>query len=120
MLAMKEDDVTKMLAASVHLGDSNVNFQMQQYVYKVRNNGRRLNRSIRYIRNPLLLDSSGTAIINLRKTWEKLLLAARVIAAIENPSDICILSNRLYGQVSKHFVCTLMCIRSEAMYLLVL
>lgn len=78
MLAMKEDDVTKMLAAGVHLGDSNVNFQMQQYVYKVRNNG--------------------TAIINLRKTWEKLLLAARVIAAIENPSDICILSNRLFGQ----------------------
>ena len=40
VLAMKEDDVTKMLAAGVHLGDSNVNFQMQQYVYKVRNNGR--------------------------------------------------------------------------------
>lgn len=43
VLAMKEDDVTKMLAAGVHLGDSNVNFQMQQYVYKVRNNGRCLN-----------------------------------------------------------------------------
>ena len=53
----------------------------------------------------MFLGSAGTAIINLRKTWEKLLLAARVIAAIENPSDICILSNRLYGQVSKQFVC---------------
>lgn len=32
------------------------------------------------------------------KTWEKLLLAARVIAAIENPADICVISARPYGQ----------------------
>ena len=44
--------------------------------------------------------SSGTAIINLKKTWEKILLAARVIAAIENPADVCVLSNRTFGQVS--------------------
>ena len=43
----------------------------------------------------------GIPIFNLRKTWEKLLLAARVIAAIENPSDVCVLSNRQYGQVLK-------------------
>lgn len=42
----------------------------------------------------------GVAIIHLRKMWEKLLLAARVIAAIENPADICVLSHRPYGQVS--------------------
>ena len=40
ILAMKEDDITKMLAAGVHLGDSNVNFQMEQYVYKVRPDGK--------------------------------------------------------------------------------
>lgn len=39
VLSMKEDDVTKMLSASVHLGDSNVNYQMEQYVYKVRTDG---------------------------------------------------------------------------------
>lgn len=39
ILAMKEDDVTKMLSAGVHLGDSNVNFQMEQYIYKVRSDG---------------------------------------------------------------------------------
>ena len=37
-------------------------------------------------------------IINLRKTWEKLLLAARAIVAIENPSDVCAISARPYGQ----------------------
>ena len=45
----------------------------------------------------------GVAIINLRKTWEKLLLAARVIAAVENPADICVLSHRPYGQVCKGY-----------------
>ena len=40
----------------------------------------------------------GTNIINLRKTWEKLLLAARAIAAVENPADVCVISARPYAQ----------------------
>lgn len=79
VLSMKEDDVTKLLAAGTHLGDSNIDFQMAQYVYKVK--------------------TDGVPIINVRKTWEKLLLAARIIAAIENPGDVCVLSNKSYGQV---------------------
>ena len=47
-----------------------------------------------------LLVSLGVHIIDLRKTWEKLLMAARIIAAIENPADVCVLSARPYGQVS--------------------
>lgn len=34
----------------------------------------------------------------MRKTWEKLLLAARAIVAIEHPADICVISARPYGQ----------------------
>lgn len=75
---MKEDDVMKMLAAGSHLGDANVHFQMSDYVYKTK--------------------ADGVPIFNIRKTWEKILLAARVIAAIENPTDVCVLSNRQYGQ----------------------
>ena len=41
---------------------------------------------------------TGIYIINLKKTWEKILLAARAIAAIENPADICVISARPYGQ----------------------
>jgi len=70
--------VTKFLACSTHLGSTNVDHQMEQYMYK---------------RKP-----DGVYIFNLRKTWEKLLLAARAIAAIENPADVCVISARPYGQ----------------------
>ncbi|XP_051174032.1 40S ribosomal protein SA [Leptopilina boulardi] len=79
-LALKEDDVTKMLVAGTHLGHENVNFQMEQYVFKRR------------------VDGTGINIINLRRTWEKLLLAARAIVAIEHPSDVFVISCKLYGQ----------------------
>lgn len=68
ILSLKEEDVTKMLVATTHLGSETVNFQMEQYVYKRR--------------------SDGVNIIHLGKTWEKLVLAARAIAAIEHPSDV--------------------------------
>lgn len=77
-LALKEEDVTKFLSCSTHLGGTNVDFQMEQYMFK---------------RKP-----DGVYIINLKKTWEKLLLAARAIAAIENPADVCVISARPYGQ----------------------
>jgi len=79
-LALKEDDVTKMLAASAHLGSENVNFQMEQYVYKRR------------------VEGAGVNVINLRRTWEKLLLAARAIVAIEHPSEVFVISCRPHGQ----------------------
>merc|ERR1711862_48014 len=41
--------------------------------------------------------ADGIHIINLRKTWEKLVLAARIIAGIENPADVCVISSRPYG-----------------------
>ncbi|XP_011056569.1 PREDICTED: 40S ribosomal protein SA [Acromyrmex echinatior] len=80
VLALKEDDVTKMLAAGTHLGAENVNFQMEQYVYKKR------------------VDGAGVNVINLRHTWEKLLLAARAIVAIEHPSEVFVISCRHSGQ----------------------
>jgi len=78
VLSLKEDDVTKLLASGAHLGSQNCDFQMEQYVFKRKNDG--------------------IHIIDLRKTWEKLLLAARAIAAIENPADVCVISARPYGQ----------------------
>jgi len=77
-LALREDDVSKMLAATTHLGSENSDFQMQQYVYKRR--------------------SDGVHVINLRRTWEKLVLAARAIVAIERPADVYVISGRTYGQ----------------------
>lgn len=39
----------------------------------------------------------GIHIINIGKTWEKLVFAARIIAAVENPNDVCVISSRTYG-----------------------
>lgn len=39
----------------------------------------------------------GINIINISKTWEKLIFAARAIAAIENPQDICVIAARNFG-----------------------
>ena len=38
-LTSKEADIQKMLAAEVHLGAKNCDFQMERYVFKRRNNG---------------------------------------------------------------------------------
>jgi len=76
-LQLKEEDVTKLLCSGAHLGAQNVDKHMESYVYKRK--------------------SDGIHIINLRKTWEKLLLAARIIAGIENPADVCVISSRPYG-----------------------
>ncbi|TKY49490.1 40S ribosomal protein SA [Spatholobus suberectus] len=77
-LSQKEADIQMMLAADVHLGTKNCDFQMERYAFKRR--------------------TDGIYIINLGKTWEKLQLAARIIVAIENPQDIIVQSARPYGQ----------------------
>jgi len=40
----------------------------------------------------------GINVINIGKTWENVVLAARIIVAIDNPADICVISARPYGQ----------------------
>ena len=37
-------------------------------------------------------------IINIGKTWEKIVLAARIIAAVPNASDVAVCSSRTFGQ----------------------
>ena len=77
-LSQKEADIQMMLAAGCHLGTKNCDFQMERYVWKRR--------------------QDGIYIINLGKTWDKLMLAARILVAIENPSDVVVQSSRPYGQ----------------------
>jgi small subunit ribosomal protein SAe len=75
---MTETDAKLMLEAKVHLGTPNVDPNFRRYVWIRR--------------------KDGLHIINLGKTWEKLMLAARIIVAIENPSDVIVVSARPYGQ----------------------
>merc|ERR550537_876519 len=44
--------------------------------------------------------SDNIHVLNIASTWEKIMLAARVIAAIDNPADVCAISARPYGQRS--------------------
>jgi len=68
LLSLQEADLKKMLACGVHIGSENLAAENGRYVHK---------------RN-----EQGIHIIDLRKTWEKLQLAARVLVAIENPKDV--------------------------------
>merc|ERR1711971_1481955 len=76
----RDDDLVNMLAAEVHVGTNNCTQQMGSYVFR---------------RN-----KEGIFYINLAKTWEKLMVAARIIAAVQhkNPKDVLIVSSRPYAQ----------------------
>jgi len=78
ILQPKEDDIQKMLAAQVHLGTRNSDSMMVDYIWRRR--------------------QDGVHILNIGKTWEKLMLAARIIVSIENPQDVIAISARPYGQ----------------------
>jgi len=79
VLHLREEDVKRMVACNVHLGSQNLDSAMTRYVYKRSDNG--------------------AHIIDLRKTWEKLQLAARTIVAIENPKDVCAVALAPHGSV---------------------
>jgi len=77
-LALREEDLKLLLAANSHIGSKNCDAEMERYVWRRR--------------------KDGVHIINLGKTWEKLMLAARVIVAIENPEDVVVVSATQFGQ----------------------
>lgn len=77
-LALTEADLKLLLAANVHLGAKNSDAHMTRYVWRRR--------------------KDGVHVIHLGKTWEKLMLAARILVAIENPEDVVVVSSRQFGQ----------------------
>jgi len=77
-LKPSEDDIAKMLACQVHIGSRNSSRDMETYIWKRR--------------------ADGVHVFDLNKTWAKLSLAARVIAGVENPADVCALSVKSWGQ----------------------
>ncbi|OBZ70769.1 40S ribosomal protein S0 [Grifola frondosa] len=77
VLSATDEEIQLLLAAQSHIGSKNCDKQMLPYVWKRR--------------------SDGIHVLNIGKTWEKLVFAARIIAAIENPNDVCVISARPYG-----------------------
>lgn len=77
-LTLKEEDLKMMLAAKVQQGTKNSNPNMRRYIWRRKDDG--------------------SQILHLGKTWEKLMLAARIIVAVENPEDVVVVSARKFGQ----------------------
>merc|ERR1712228_337163 len=74
----RDQDLALMLASKSYLGTHNCSTKMKNYVYT---------------RN-----KEGIYYLNIAKTWEKLMIAARVIAAIDNHKDVLVISSRQYAQ----------------------
>jgi len=67
-----------MLASQVYVGTTNCSKKMKNYVYT---------------RN-----KDGCHYLNIAKSWEKLMIAARIIAGVNNPKDVLIASSKIYAQ----------------------
>merc|ERR1711934_993339 len=74
----RDEDLALMLAAGCYIGTHNCSTKMKPYIYT---------------RN-----KEGIYYMNLAKTWEKLMIAARIIAAIDNHKDVLVISSRQYAQ----------------------
>jgi len=77
-LRPREDDIKMMLSTLTHIGSRTLEPGNERYIWRRR--------------------QDGVHVIDLQKTWEKLTLAARVIAAIENPADVVVISGKPFGQ----------------------
>ena len=77
-LSNKEEIAQKLLLGNCHLGGKKTTKQMSKYVYSTKLNG--------------------VQLFDISKQIEKLQVAARMIAAIPDPSSIIVVSGRVSGQ----------------------
>lgn len=73
----KEEDIKSLIVAGCHIGGKKVTKQMKKYVYTVR--------------------SDGFAIFDVNKMYEKIQVAARIIASVD-PDHVVSVSSRPAGQ----------------------
>jgi len=74
----RAEDLAVMLASQVYVGTQNCSKKMKDYVYT---------------RN-----KDGCYYLNIAKSWEKLMIAARIVAAVSNPKDVLVVSSKTYAQ----------------------
>ncbi|CAD8081852.1 unnamed protein product [Paramecium primaurelia] len=77
-MSRKEQDIKRLIASQCHIGTKQLQFDMKRYVSHRSDNG--------------------AYILNLEETWQHIKLAARVIAAVEQPQDVMVVSSRPIGQ----------------------
>jgi len=77
-ISRKQEDFLRLLGSNAHFGTLNLNYEMTRYVDHK--------------------NTEGVHIINIEQTWQKIKLAARVIAAVDKPEDVIVVCARPYGQ----------------------
>ena len=76
-MSSKEDDIKNLIIANCHLGGKKITKQMRKYVYTVRDDG--------------------IAIFDVNKIYEKIQVAARIIASVD-PDSVISVSGKAAGQ----------------------
>lgn len=77
-ITRKQEDFLRLLGSNAHIGTLNLNYEMKRYVDHK--------------------NAEGVHTMNLEQTWQKIKLAARVIAAVDNPQEVIVVCARPYGQ----------------------
>ena len=77
-LSKRERDYLRLIKANCHVASKNYNTSMKRYIATI--------------------GKSGDVYFDIAQTYDKILLAARVIAAIPNAEDILAISSKAVGQ----------------------
>ena len=77
-LSKKEKDIFRLLQSNCHIASRNYNVQMKRFINHV--------------------NKEGVPIFNIDDIYERIRLAARVIAGVENLSEVYAISSRDFGQ----------------------
>lgn len=77
-LSKRENDILRLLHSSCHIGSRNYTHAMERYIHSV--------------------GKEGVPIFKIDETYEKIKLAARIIAGIQDLSEVYAISSREFGQ----------------------
>jgi small subunit ribosomal protein SAe len=76
-LTKREKDILRLLHSGCHVGSRNYNISMKRFIHSI--------------------NRKGVPTFDLNQTYERILLAARIIAGIEDLSDVYAVSSRDSG-----------------------
>ncbi|KAK6090793.1 hypothetical protein P3W45_000038 [Vairimorpha bombi] len=89
-ITIPEEFVKLILISQGHLGGIKTSKQMERYIYGTRK-------------------PENIKVINIDKTWEKFILAARMFCSVKYPSDVAVVSTKTFGRKAVLKFCEVTC-----------
>merc|ERR1711976_839466 len=77
-MTKREKDIMRLLHSKCHIGSRNYNVQMKRFIHSV--------------------SKEGVPVFKLNETYERIKLAARIVAGVEDLSEVFAISSREFGQ----------------------